>query len=327
MKLSKLFTIGLIAAMFSTVLSASLGSHNSALGLLIGDGPGPGDIFVAAPTITDVESPDGQFTTDGGQTVRVGGTQIQTVHTVFVGAVSIDMGTVTKTNAALSFPLPANLAVGKHDLQVRGTGGRDTLLDALEVFAAEVPEPEPEPEEVEEVFEPTPYMGPIVISAKDKDGDGLTTKGGQTVIVKGLRMNSVESVELSGIVIQPTEVRQESFLFVLPPELKEGRHDLLVITRNLGSVRAIDLLFIGPAEPERSVNAGSFKGFVAVYALGHEGQRLSAKIGRDWIVIPSIPNQPNNLFRVTDYTGAGVDLNVKIYIDRQLMRTVPLTTR
>jgi len=77
----------------------------------------------------------------------------------------------------------------------------------------------------------------------------------------------------------------------------------------------------------QKVNAGSFKGYVAVYALGHEGSRLSAKIGKDWIVIPSIPSRDNNLYRVTDFTGAGVDIRVRIYIDRVLMETIPLTTK
>jgi hypothetical protein len=83
---------------------------------------------------------------------------------------------------------------------------------------------------------------------------------------------------------------------------------------------------ITPAVNQK-VNAGSFKGYVAVYALGHEGKRLSAKIGKDWVVIPEIPARDNNLYRVTDFTGAGVDIQVRIYIDRELLETIPLTTK
>ena len=82
------------------------------------------------------------------------------------------------------------------------------------------------------------------------------------------------------------------------------------------------------AEADRKVNAGSFKGYVAVYALGYEGQRLSAKIGNDWVIVdPIVNNQGANLFRVTDFTGAGVDIAVRIYIDRVLIDTINLTTK
>jgi hypothetical protein len=79
----------------------------------------------------------------------------------------------------------------------------------------------------------------------------------------------------------------------------------------------------------QKVNAGSFKGYVAVYARGYEGMRLSAKIGKDWIIVPSIMNnqEDGTLFRMTDFTGAGVEIAVRIYIDRVLIDTINLTTK
>ena len=74
----------------------------------------------------------------------------------------------------------------------------------------------------------------------------------------------------------------------------------------------------------QKVNAGSFKGYVAVYAKGYEGQRLSAKIGNDWVIVPSLAS---NFERVVDFTGAGVDIAVRIYIDRVLIDTINLTTK
>lgn len=84
-----------------------------------------------------------------------------------------------------------------------------------------------------------------------------------------------------------------------------------------------------PASSDQKVNAGSFKGFVAVFARGYEGQRLSAKIGADWVIVPSIVNnqEGGTLFRVTDFTGAGVDIAVRIYIDRVLIDTINLVTK
>jgi len=77
----------------------------------------------------------------------------------------------------------------------------------------------------------------------------------------------------------------------------------------------------------QKVNAGSFKGFVALYALGYEGQRMSAKVGNDWIVVPAIPKSTNDLFRAVDFVGAGVEISVRIYIDRVLLATIPLLTK
>jgi hypothetical protein len=96
-----------------------------------------------------------------------------------------------------------------------------------------------------------------------------------------------------------------------------------------GDLVVTKTITIGAAAVAQKVNAGSFKGYVAVYARGYEGQRLSAKIGKDWVVVPSIVNNQENgtLFRVTDFTGAGVDIAVRIYIDRVLIDTINLTTK
>jgi len=89
------------------------------------------------------------------------------------------------------------------------------------------------------------------------------------------------------------------------------------------------IVTVGSAPVDQKVNAGSFKGYVAVYARGYEGSRLSAKVGKDWVVVPSIVNNQENgtLFRVVEFTGAGYDVAVRIYIDRVLVDTINLTTK
>jgi hypothetical protein len=84
---------------------------------------------------------------------------------------------------------------------------------------------------------------------------------------------------------------------------------------------------ITAAATSKKVNAGSFKGYVALYALGYEGQRMSAKVGNDWVIVPSIPARTNDLFRAVEFVGAGVDISVRIYIDRVLVATIPLLTK
>ena len=75
--------------------------------------------------------------------------------------------------------------------------------------------------------------------------------------------------------------------------------------------------------PEK-VSTSSFKGYVAAYAKRYKGRRLNAKVGKDWVIVPALVT---NFERVVEFTGAGVDLAVRIYIDRILVDTINLTTK
>ena len=87
----------------------------------------------------------------------------------------------------------------------------------------------------------------------------------------------------------------------------------------------VDFLTSVPAAAaDTKVNAGSFKGYVAIYAKGHEGKRLSAKVGNDWVVVPVLAS---NFERVVEFTGAGYTIAVRIYIDRVLVDTITVTTK
>ena len=89
-------------------------------------------------------------------------------------------------------------------------------------------------------------------------------------------------------------------------------------------VHAITVGSVSASASDAKVNAGSFKGYVAVYAKGYEGQRLSAKVGKDWVVVPSLAS---NFERVVEFTGAGYTIAVRIYIDRVLVDTITVTTK
>ena len=75
---------------------------------------------------------------------------------------------------------------------------------------------------------------------------------------------------------------------------------------------------------DQKVNAGSFKGYVAVYAKGYEGDRLSFKAGNDWNVTESLAS---DFERVVEFTGAGYTISVPIYINRVLVDTIVVTTK
>ena len=72
------------------------------------------------------------------------------------------------------------------------------------------------------------------------------------------------------------------------------------------------------------VNAGSFKGYVALYAMGYAGQRLCAMVGNDWVVVPVLAS---NFERVVEFTGAGYTVAVRIDIERVLIDTITVPTK
>ena len=97
-----------------------------------------------------------------------------------------------------------------------------------------------------------------------------------------------------------------------------------VDAKDLTTTSTTEITASGVASSEQKVNAGSFKGYVALYAKGYAGQRMSAKVGKDWVVVPALAS---DFERVVEFTGAGVDVAVRIYIDRVLMDTINLTTK
>ena len=114
----------------------------------------------------------------------------------------------------------------------------------------------------------------------------------------------------------------------MPDGLAPGDHTLQVLSWD-SQGRAITLNFpiVVAEKVVQKVNALSFKGFVALYAKGYEGQRLSAKVGKDWVVVPSIAAAGSNLFRRLESVGSGVDCAVRIYINYALIDTINLTTK
>jgi hypothetical protein len=74
----------------------------------------------------------------------------------------------------------------------------------------------------------------------------------------------------------------------------------------------------GVAASETKVNVGSFKGYVALYAKGYEGQKMSAIVAGKWIVVASLAS---DFERVVRFTGAGYTITTKIYIDGVMIGT------
>ena len=130
-----------------------------------------------------------------------------------------------------------------------------------------------------------------------------------------------------------TDVNGQFRVSILTSAADSGSFDLTAVYSPHGTVTAtadkvtsVQSITVGESasSSDQKVNAGSFKGYVAVYAKGYEGSRLSAKIGNDWVVVESLAS---NFERVVDFTGAGYTIAVRIYIDRVLVDTITVTTK
>jgi len=77
-----------------------------------------------------------------------------------------------------------------------------------------------------------------------------------------------------------------------------------------------------PASDQR-LTVGSFKGFVAIYALNYTGQKLSAKVAGKWLTVNSL----TRFQRVVRNTGAGYTIKVDLYIDGAFVRSETVVTK
>lgn len=179
-----------------------------------------------------------------------------------------------------------------------------------------------EPEASTRVAPSKPYVGPVITEIAPNFAGTEETR------VSGLRLETVTSVEINDAP-KTQRLDDNGFLYFDISSLASGTYVVkfwsAVAGTTLYSTITIDTASTSSAE--KKVNAGSFKGYVAIYAKGYEGSRLSAKVGKDWVIVPTIPAATNNLYRHVEFTGAGVEVAVRIYVDRVLVDTIYLTTK
>jgi uncharacterized repeat protein (TIGR02543 family) len=166
----------------------------------------------------------------------------------------------------------------------------------------------------------TPPVGakPVVIEPQSEIV--WTSNTVRQMVLSGTNLNLITSVTVDGKPVQILRKLPNKLVLKLP-KLKAGVYSLeinyssnMVQTRKF--VRVVE-------EPKNKVNVGSFNGKVVVYVKGFKGQRISAKIGKRWVVIPA----SSGVFaRSGIKVGLGYELRVKLYVDRKLVETVYLLT-
>ena len=173
---------------------------------------------------------------------------------------------------------------------------------------------------------PAPYSGPIPTNYSDR-----TPSIGDEVIISGLRMNLVTSLTIDGIDVPISNKSLDSFTIVIPIGISSGLKDL-VMTGPAGKLNAQGALTIQQIIPaiinealvSSKLNAGSFNGYVAVYAKGHKGKTLSWKIAGKWFKT-TITSDYQVFQRRT--AAVGLDVNVHLYINSEKQTTKTVRTR
>ena len=173
---------------------------------------------------------------------------------------------------------------------------------------------------------PAPYSGALPTNYSDK-----TPSIGDEVVVSGKRLNLVTSCTIDGVTAVMSNQSADSFTIVIPIGISSGLKDL-VMTGPAGKLTAQGALTVQESIPtiinealvSSKVNAGSFNGYVAVYAKGHKGKTLSWKIAGKWFKT-TITSDYQVFQRRT--AAVGLDVDVHLYIDGQKQLTKTVRTR
>ncbi|WP_202797973.1 ubiquitin family protein [Candidatus Aquiluna sp. IMCC13023] len=163
-----------------------------------------------------------------------------------------------------------------------------------------------------------PYVGPRSLSvSKSAPANGAG-------IAIGDNLESIDAVFVGGLetTFEITDVRRMTFAI---PNLNPGHYVAkFFVAENSVYLTANILIVAGaPAAASSSskLNAGSFNGYIAVYAKGYKGQRLSWKIAGKWF--KTILTEDYQVFQRRT-AAVGLDVNVHLYIngDKQLRKQI-----
>ena len=141
-------------------------------------------------------------------------------------------------------------------------------------------------------------------------------------------MNLVTSCTIDGVTAVMSNQSADSFTIVIPIGITSGLKDL-VMTGPAGKLTAQGAVTIQESIPaiineaavSSKVNAGSFNGYVAVYAKGHKGKTLSWKIAGKWFKT-TITSDYQVFQRRTAAVGLDVDVHLYINGEKQLRKQI-----
>lgn len=172
---------------------------------------------------------------------------------------------------------------------------------------------------------PTPYSGPLITNlARLPISEGSIA----IVTVTGTRLDLTLKASVDGKQVRIVSASSTEMVLELPA-LSAGIKDL-IIESNSGRLTHQDAFYVFDAAfanvdvTDAKVNAGSFNGYIAVYAKGFKGRTLSWRIAGVWF----------KTFVEKDYAvyqrktvAVGLEVIVKLYIDGEELMTKNVVTR
>jgi hypothetical protein len=174
---------------------------------------------------------------------------------------------------------------------------------------------------------PTPASAPYYGALPTKYSD-RTPSIGDEVTISGERLDQVTSCTIDGVDVQLSSNSAGSFIIVIPEGLEPGLKDLVMFGA-FGKLTAQDAFTVEANTTEspnvtEKTNAGSFNGYVAVYAKGHNGKTLTWKIAGKWFKT-TITSDYQVFQRRT--AAVGLDVDVHLFIDGEKQLTKTIATR
>jgi uncharacterized repeat protein (TIGR02543 family) len=189
------------------------------------------------------------------------------------------------------------------------------LWNAVVVIA-----PQPEPASVSPQVPTTPVAGPKPTVTEPVTEILWSANTVRQLVVTGTRLNLVKSVTVGGKPVQILRKLPNKLVLKLPT-LEPGLY-ALDIDYGTGKVKTRSFVRM-LEEPVNKVNVGTFNGNVVLYVKGFKGQRISAKIGNRWVVLPVASGE---FQRMTLTVGLGYELNIRLFVNRKQVDIVYLLT-
>ena len=245
------------------------------------------------PTVTPVTGE-----TNAGATLVIKGTNMDRITEVKIG------GTVAPITArgttSVTVTVPEGLAVGNYAISLT-TDDATLLAGGVAQVVALAP----------------PTATPVT-------GD---TNAGATLVINGTNMDRITEVKIGGTVAPITARTTTSITVTVPAGLAVGNYtitlttdDAAVLAGGFAQVVAGEV----KAATNQKVNAGSFNTYVAVYAKGYKGQRLSWKIAGKWF--KTILTKDYQVFQ-RKTIAVGLEVKVDLFIDGERLLAKTVLTR
>jgi len=284
----------------TVTVPAGLATGNHTI-VLIGDDPSwPSWVTnakVVAPTLPTVTPVTGE--TSAGAALVINGTNLDRITKVTIGGTAVSIGARTKT--AITVTVPAGLATGNHTIVLIG----DDPSWPSWVTNAKV-------------------VAPTAPTATPVTGE---TNAGATLVIKGTDMDRITKVTIGGTIVPIAARTKTAITVTVPAGLATGNYTI-VLTTVEATALAGGLANVVAGEPEvatnQKVNAGSFNTYVAVYAKGYKGKRLSWKIAGKWF--KTILTKDYHVFQRSTI-AVGLEVKVDLFIDGERLLAKTVLTR